>query len=61
MGRRENSLEQIIDKLLHGALGGEQPGQVDLGDQLVGPLVLVVVRVMTHQMPHLNTCTKQLE
>ena len=33
----ENCPEEVVHKLLDGPLGGEQPGQEDLRDGLVGP------------------------
>lgn len=37
-------------------LGGQQPGQVDLGHHLAAPVTLLLVPVLMvlHQMPHLN-------
>ena len=52
----EDCLKQIINKLLQCSLGGQQPGQVDLRHQLVGPLVvLLIVCVVSDQVPHLDT------
>ncbi len=55
MGRAEDGLEEIVHELLHGPLGGEQARQVDLRDQLVRALVLLIVRVVAHQVPHFYT------
>ena len=54
MCRTENCLEQIINELLECSLGGQQSGEVDFGDQLVAPLVLLTVGVVTDEMPHLD-------
>ena len=55
MSRAEDCLEQIVHKLLQRSLGGEQPGEVDLGHQLVAPLVVLLrVGVMADEMPHLD-------
>ena len=55
MGRAEDCLEEVIHELLQRALGGEQPGQVDLGYQLVAPLVVLLgVGVVADQVPHLD-------
>lgn len=37
-------------------LGGQQPGQVDLGHHLAAPVTLLLVSVVMvlHQMPHLD-------
>ena len=55
MGCAEDCLEEVIHELLQRALGGEQPGQVDLRHQLVTPLVVLLrVGVVSDQMPHLD-------
>ena len=55
MSCAENCLEQVVHELLERALGGQQPRQVDLGDQLVAPLVvLLTVGVVAHQVPHFD-------
>ena len=55
MCRAEDCLEEVIHELLQRALGGEQPGQVDLGHQLVAPLVVLLgVGVVADQVPHLD-------
>ena len=59
MRSTEDRLKEIVHKLLHGPLGGEQPREVDLGDELVGALVLLIVRVVAHQVPHFDSCTQE--
>ena len=49
----EDGLEQVVHELLHGALGGEEACEVDLGDHFVRSLVLARVGVVTHQVPQL--------
>ena len=55
VSRAEDCLEEIINKLLKRSLGGEEAGEVDLRHQLVGPLILLTVGVVTDEVPHLDT------
>ncbi len=56
MGRAEDCLEEVVDKLLKRALRRQQPGQVDLRHHLVVTLpVLVVVPLVPDQVPDLQT------